>query len=494
VIADPEGAAPPLIPRPGAASAAALSPAAVASDRVPVPQKIGFGLGSFLDMWGHWLYNSLVFHVFNVFLGVAPGLISTVILLKIAVDGASDALFGWISDNTRTRWGRRRPFILVGGILAGIGLPLLFAVGRGWSDGEYFVFMLVSTCLYVPLMSCFNMPWNSLGAEMTPDYHERTRVMSWKNAIQKIPELAMFVAAQFTTLAFFNDAQGKPDILLGAQVYTSILGGIMVVVAIAIFLLTRERYYESIVVKSTQRVPFKDTLYRTLKNKPFRQMLGTMLAYNMATSMVGLLGYYATVYYVCGGNVVEATKWNSLMGIAGLVSGLGGIFFAGWVARHWGKRNALMTVLVLGILAFIGDWFFYNPQLPWLQLFASGGVAFIGAGFWTIYGSAMADVIDHDELRSGQRREGSFAACGSWISKVGLALGNGASGWVLMFTGFDAKLPAQGENALFLIRVCLSGIPIMGLCIALYVVSRYFLTERRMHEIRAELEARRGKV
>jgi GPH family glycoside/pentoside/hexuronide:cation symporter len=182
------------------------------------------------------------------------------------------------------------------------------------------------------------------------------------------------------------------------------------------------------------------------------------------------------------------------MGIAGLVSGLGGIFFAGWVARHWGKRNALMTVLVLGILAFIGDWFFYNPQLPWLQLFASGGVAFIGAGFWTIYGSAMADVIDHDELRSGQRREGSFAACGSWISKVGLALGNGASGWVLMFTGFDAKLPAQGENALFLIRVCLSGIPIMGLCIALYVVSRYFLTERRMHEIRAELEARRGKV
>jgi GPH family glycoside/pentoside/hexuronide:cation symporter len=471
-----------------------VAAAPAASDRVPASQKIGFGLGSFLDMWGHWLYPSLVFHVFNIFLGVAPGLISTVLLLKTAVDGVSDALFGWISDNTRSRWGRRRPFILVGGILAGMGLPLLFAVGRGWSDSEYFVFMLVSTCLFVPLMSCFVMPWNSLGAEMTPDYHERTSVMSWKNSIQKIPELAMFVAAQFTTLAIFNGADGKPDILFGAQVYTTLLGGIMVVVSVLIFLLTRERYYERVVARTTRRVPLKDTLYRTLKNQPFRQMLGMMLTYNMATVMVGTLGYYATVYYVCGGNVVEATKWNSLMGVAGLVSGLFGINFAGRVARAYGKRNALMTVLVLGILAFIGDWFFYNPRLPWLQLFASGGVAFIGAGFWTIYGSAMADVIDHDELDSGQRREGSFAACGSWISKVGLALGSGSSGWILQITGFDSKLPVQGENAIFLIRLFLSGIPIVGLCIALYIVSRYFLTEQRMHEIRAELEARRGAV
>ena len=493
MLADPEGAVAPLMPASAAAAPAAPAPTP-ASDRVPLPQKVGFGLGSFLDMWGHWLYPSLAFHVFNVFLGVAPGLISTALGLKIFVDAVSDAMFGWLSDNTRTRWGRRRPYILVGGVLAGIGLPLLFAVGRGWSDSEYFVFMLVSTCLYVPVLSCFNMPWSSLGAEMTPDYHERTRVMSVKNAIQKLPELAMFVAAQFTTLAIFNDASGKPDILLGAQVYTAILGGIMVVVAVLIFSLTRERYYERVVARNHQRVPFKDTLYRTLKNRPFRQMLGTMMAYNLATAMVGLLGYYATVYYVCGGNLAEATKWNSMMGVAGMVCGLAGIPFAGWVAKRWGKRNALMTVLSLGIAAFIGDWFFYNPSLPVLQLFASGGVAFIGAGFWTIYGSAMADVIDHDELDSGQRREGSFAACGSWISKVGLALGNMISGWILQFTGFDAKLPVQDEQAIFLIRVLLSGVPICGLVVALVVVSRYFLTEQRVHEIRTQLEARRGTV
>jgi glycoside/pentoside/hexuronide:cation symporter, GPH family len=465
-----------------------------ASDRIPLPQKVGFGLGAFIDMWGHWLYQSLAFQVFNLGLGVAPGLISTVLGLKIFVDAIFDVLFGWLSDNSRSRWGRRRPFILVGGVLAGIGLPLMFAVERGWSDTQYFWFMLISTTLYVPVMSCFNMPWISLGAEMTPGYHERTHLMSVKNAIQKIPELAMFVAAQFTTLAIFNNSEGKPDIVRGAQAYTSILGIIMVALSVAIFLLTRERYYEALVVKHDNKVPLKDTLYRTLANGQFRKLLGMTLAYMVATSMVGTLGYYATVFFVCKGDLAKAGEWNSMMGLSGMAFGLAGIAFAGQIAKRWGKRNTLIVVLLLAIAAFIGDWFFYNPELPALQLLASGCVAFTGGGFWTIFGSSMGDVMDHDELSSGLRREGAFSACQSWITKVGLALGNGASGWILHFTGFDAKLPVQGEQAIFLIRVLLSGIPVVGLLIALMFIWRYSLTEQRMHEIRLALESRRGAV
>src|ERR1700757_5084934 len=95
-------------------TSAAAPPEAVV-DRVPLPQKVGYGLGSVLDMWGHWLYPSLSLQVYNVFLGMAPGLISTVQMIKIIVDAASDVLFGWASDNTRTRIGRRRPYMLVGG-------------------------------------------------------------------------------------------------------------------------------------------------------------------------------------------------------------------------------------------------------------------------------------------------------------------------------------------------------------------------------------------
>lgn len=472
----------------------ASSAATPTTERLPLRQKIGFGLGSVLDMWGHWLYASLAFQVFNIFLGVAPGLISTVQAIKIVIDAGSDAVFGWLSDNTRTRYGRRRPFILVGGVLAGIGLPLMFAVGKGWTDTQYFVFMLVSMVIYVPVMSCFNMPWVSLGAEMTPDYHERTSVMAVRNAIQKGPELAMFFAAQFTTLSIFNDANGKPDILRGAQVYCAILGAIMVAVSISIFLLVRERYYEKLVSQSQARIPLADTLWRTLRCGPFRTVLTMSLAYSIGTAMVGALGYYATVYYVCRGDVVLATQWNTAMGLAGMAFGFAGIPFFSWIARRHGKRTGLTCVLSLAICAFIGDWWLYDPERPVLQLFACGFVAFTGAGFWTLYAATIGDVVDYDEAETGQRREGSFSACQSWISKVGIALGVGASGWILQFTGFDAKQAVQTPESLFWIRILLSGIPVIGLALALVAILRFPLTEARMGEIRARLEARRGTV
>jgi len=473
--------------------AAANTPEAPA-DRVPMPQKVGYGLGSVLDMWGHWLYPSLAFQVYNIFLGMSPGLISTAQAIKIIVDAASDVLFGWVSDNTRTRFGRRRPYILVGGVLAGIGLPLMFAVGRGWTETEYFVYMLVSTLLYVPVMSCFNMPWVSLGSEMTPAYHERTSVMSIKNAIQKLPELGLFFAAQFTTLAVFRDASGKPDILRGAQVYCTALGVVMVVAAVLIFVLTRERYYEHLVARRQRKIPLADTLWRTLRFRPFRQMLFIALAYAVGTAMVSALGYYATVYYVCKGDVPLGAAWNFKMGVAGMAFGLAGIPFFNRVARHFGKPRGLCLVLVLAIAAFIGDWWFYDPEHPALQLLACGCVAFTGAGFWVLTGSIIADVVDADELETGARREGSFAACQSWITKVGIATGVFCSGWILQFTGFDVKLPVQSEHAILMMRILLTGIPVLGLVVALLIALRFPLTEGRMHDIRMRLEAQRGTV
>jgi GPH family glycoside/pentoside/hexuronide:cation symporter len=182
------------------------------------------------------------------------------------------------------------------------------------------------------------------------------------------------------------------------------------------------------------------------------------------------------------------------MGVAGMVFGLAGLASFGGIARRWGKRNGLAAVLATAIAAFIGDWFFYDPAHPALQLLATGFVAFTGAGFWTLYSSALADVVDHDELHTGQRREGSFSACQSWISKLGLAVGGGASGWILQLTGFDSKLAVQNDQVILVIRTLLSGIPATGLALALFMVFRFRLDGARMTEIRLALEGRRGQV
>jgi len=472
----------------------------VLEDRVPVVQKVGYGLGTFVDMWGHWLYPGLANQVFNIYLGMSPALVSTALMINRLFDAVSDPLFGWLSDNTRTRFGRRRPYILVGAVLAGIGLPLMFLVSPGWGStfgvSNYFWFMVVSSFFFIPVMSCFNMPYQSLGAEMTPDYNERTSVMSFKNGMQKIPEVAMFFALQFTTLPLFMDRiTGKPNLLRGAQVYCVILGVLMVLVGIGVFALVRERYYHRVKEQHQSRVSLKETLYETLQCRPFRIQLLMRMTYALGTSMVGALGYYDTVYYVCRGDIIRATKWNSVMGLSGMAFGFAGIPIFALIAKRMGKRAGLMAVLGTAIFAFLGTWWFYDPSVPWLQIFASGLIAFTGAGFWTLEGSIAADVIDSDELISHKRREGAFYSCASWITKVGMALGAGASGFILASTGFDAKLEgAQSAHSLLMIRVFLAVIPIIGLVLAMIALSRFPLNPERMAEIRAELEARRGKV
>jgi len=172
------------------------------TDKVPMHSKIVYGLGTGLDMWGHWLYPGVAYAVFMSYLGVRPAWVGTALMLNRLLDAFSDPFFGWLSDNTRTRWGRRRPFLLFGGLAAGLGLPLLFLfIVPHWSERQIFAYMLASSILYVPLMSSFNMAFQSLGAEMTPDYNERNSVMSFKGAIQKIMEVGNFAGLQVATWA-----------------------------------------------------------------------------------------------------------------------------------------------------------------------------------------------------------------------------------------------------------------------------------------------------
>ena len=170
------------------ASAPQQSHQTAPEDRVPARTKIANGLGGSIDMWGHWLYPNLAYPVFNIFLGLSPQLVGTALMMIRIVDALSDPFFGWLSDNARTRLGRRRPFILVGSVFAGIGLPLLFFVPSTWSGDKLFWWMLGSSLVYIPFVSCFNMPYQSLGNELDTGLSPMSApgVMTFKMVIQKL--------------------------------------------------------------------------------------------------------------------------------------------------------------------------------------------------------------------------------------------------------------------------------------------------------------------
>jgi GPH family glycoside/pentoside/hexuronide:cation symporter len=485
-------------------------------DKLPFREKSAYGLGTSIEMWGFWLYPGVAYAVFNIYLKVDPWLIGFALMFMRIYDAFADPICGWISDNMRSKWGRRRPFILLAGIMAGVGLPLMFMCPESWAGRGFmidlgifpafhlpyiFLWMLGTNMVYLPIVSAFSMPFNSLSNEMTPDYNERTSIMTYRSAMQKIFEVGNFYALKFTNLFVITapvvvgsaTANAQKNTLLGVRYYTMILGALMICAAIYMFFNLKERYYENIASKQ-KKFSIWTSMKQTLGCKPYRIMLWFGISFSVANSMVGALGYYCTVYYVCRGDTVSGDSWNFYMSFGYMLLGFSGPPVFNLVAKKFGKVNAIITASIVGIVSFAGTWVLYTPSVPILQILASGMIAFSCAAIWMLHSAIGADIIDYDELNTGTRREGGFASFMSWILKFGNSIGMLMGGVILSWSGFDANVAVQSAETIFWIRFCLAAIPVVGLMAAIGFALTFPLTKTRVLEIRKELEARRGSV
>jgi GPH family glycoside/pentoside/hexuronide:cation symporter len=465
----------------------------VKDDRLPQSTKVAYAMGGTTDIFGHWLYNGMVDAVFNVFLGVSPTRVSIVRAAMLFADACSGLLFGWLSDNTRTRWGRRRPWILFGSLASGLGLPCLFLARSTWDPNQIFWYMLLSALIYSPIIAAYNTPYQSLGAELTPDINERTTVMAYRGFTQKAAGAALQGGIWFATLPMWTDpTTGKPDIAQGAMWWAAIAGLFMIASGIANFVFVKERYYDKVVQQG--KANFLEMFVDAAKCKPFLVVLGTALVYAVPTGLVGTLGFYSLTYHVYGGDMTAASPVHFWCGVAYMVAGFGGIVAAKRAAAVFGKKRTLFATLIFGLFAFVSSWWLYTPESPWLSLIPNALNGFSATGLWVVLPSMQADVIDFDELNSGQRRESAYTATFSWVMKVGMMGSMLIGGPLLEATGFDSRNAVQTPDAILGIRGLFVIIPTAALVVALGLVKLYPLTTRRMHEIRGELEARRGTV
>ena len=479
---------------------APVSPNTPPDDKIPIAAKAAYGFGGVNDIFGHWLYPNLSDAVFTMHLKLAPGLVGTVLMLSRLFDAFTDPLFGWLSDNTRSRWGRRRPYILFGSIAAGIALPCLFLASKNWDTSapwqhnHLFWFMLITMCLYAPIISLYNMPYSSLGSELTPNYHERTVVMGYKAIIQKISGIFLAASWWFANLSIFNDpATGRTDVLRGVQWAAALAGLIMIGAGFANFFCVKERYYAKAARQPKTR--FWATLGQTFRSRPFVVLLAIGAVYIIPTTMLGGFSRYVGTYYVFGGSQAMMSKFYLYGSIGYFAWGVIGVFTAGWIAKHYGKRKGLLFTLVTGILAFGSSWWMYTPGNGWMTVLNTSLTGFTSTGLWVVLPSMCVDVVDDDELRSGQRREGAFTSWYSWVSKAGMAFSFWASGQLLEIVGYKAELEAnQTPEAIWWMRFLFAVIPVVALLIAAGLLAFYPLSHARMETIRRELEARRGAV
>jgi GPH family glycoside/pentoside/hexuronide:cation symporter len=210
---------------------------------------------------------------------------------------------------------------------------------------------------------------------------------------------------------------------------------------------------------------------------------------------ISSLGPYLTIYYVFHGNEKAASVLVGWTGTAWAITGISLMFAVSWVGTRFGKRRTLMAGMVIALFGNLIKWFCYSPTHPWLVVIPS---IFIAVGFctlWPLSGAMMADVCDYHEFETGVRREGAIQAVSGWIMKVGTTIAFAMSGFVLNIAGFNNALGGnQAPQTLLLMRLMDVGVPSVSILAALYLLERFPLTERRVHEIRAELETRRGAL
>jgi len=465
------------------------------ADRIPLPLKLIYGLGAFVNNTLAAAIGGMII-VLNLGLGLSPALVGLVGALPRLTDALTDPLMGYISDNTRSRWGRRRPYIFVGAITAGIIYALLWQLPVGMSTTFYFTFFLVGSLIFYLAYTIYATPWVALGYELTPDYHERTRLMGVQNFIGNI---AYMISPYFLAIMYLPIFG---DVVTGAGYLAIIIAVVVIGLGVLPALFLRERFKDTAdpnalagAKKGIGEVVmgFFHGFATSLKFKPFLKLcLATFLVFN-GFILIASFQPYVIIYYVFGGDQEAGSVFVGHSGLIQALSALLVIVFVTWLATRVGKRKAFYVSTGVSIIGYALKWFCYTPDNPWLVLIPAPLMAFGLGGLFTLMPSMIADVVDMDELNTHERREGMYGSIFWWVVKLGQSVAIFGGGLLLVGTGFDVDFGGnQAAETIRLMRLCDAFIPCVASAIAIWSIASYTITEEKAHEVRMELEARRG--
>ena len=463
--------------------------------RVSWGQKIAFGFGM--------LANQMFPAVISIFIVVLvqnlgfPGWMWGVVSLAPRIfDSITDPIMGFISDNTKSKWGRRRQYVLIGALIMGVSFIIMWQLFLDNGVDYNFVYFLMWSLVFYLGLTIFGVPYVAMGYEMSDDFHERTQIMA---VAQWIGQWAWVIAPWFWVVMYdpswFESAEVAVREL---AVWVGIVCMIFAIIP-AIFIKsesTLDKNYTPLTLKNIGG-SFKEigtSFVEASRSKPFRKLcVSTFFIFNAFNTVAGFT-FFIIVYYLFNGNTGDAGIWPTLFGSCGaLVTTFLVIPIVTYMSKKVGKKKAFLISQSISIIGYIMFWFLFVPGKPYMFLFALPFFSFGIGGLFTLMMSMTADVIDLDELQTGKRREGVFGAIYWWMVKFGFAIAGGLTGTILTLVGFTSGAESQPENAIIGLRLFFTGFPILGTLIAIYVMWDYDITEEKANEISEALAKRKSQ-
>ncbi len=453
------------------------------SAKVPVHRKFSYGIGGLGDTFMSDILEGYLSYFFIANLGINPVLVGIGVMIPRLWDMVTDPFMGNFSDNFRSKYGRRRPFILIGGILACVPFVLVWMVPESWGEMGQFAWLVVSMLIYSTFYTVYYIPYNSLGAELSTDYNERTNVSTIRLLVARIGGLLM---APLFEVVYNKELFASEQ--TGYTVVALVFAALSTLGYIWLFLDTKEETQ----VQTQEKINLVESVKYTFKNPAFVMLLVITVLGGFAFWSVVRLGRFVAVYYVHGGSEESLGRINTISEYIGIAVSFVSIVVINWMSRHWGKLTTRIIISVSTMLIQCSSWFLFDPERPYLFIVFQGGLGVFYASYIVAL-SMMADVADYDELQTGCRREGMFFGVWGLVQKTSFSVGPLISGLVLTWIGFEEGVKIQSEHTLWWMRFIFAfgGMPIY--LIMLGILFKYPLTEKRVREMRTELDKRRGE-
>jgi GPH family glycoside/pentoside/hexuronide:cation symporter len=455
------------------------------SDRVPRQQKIAYGLGAVVTIVAVNSVNQLAGLVYVAGLGISAIWIGYAQAFPRLWDALVDPFLGNMSDNCRSRFGRRIPFLVVGGVLIGIAFWLLWTVPRGWSKEGMFGYFVVASLFFYTVVPVYAIPHGALGMEMTQDYHEKTSIWAYASFIGNIGALSLPWVYYLANRPIFggDTVNGVKWVCLG-------LSAVLTAAAMLCAFVCKEGKF--LQASQQEQVPVFASFKATYRNGTFLRLVAAYVLLIVGFQLVMGFSNFIQIFYLFSGRTDPASSLMAQNGTLWATVGIVGIFPMTWLSKKFGKRATVLLAFALIIGGNLSKIVCYSRTYPYLTFVPTFCLSLGMVFCFSLVGSMISDVCDEDELATGIRREGIYWAVYNWWWKMGVSIATVLSGYLLRLTGFVEGAVTQSDSAMFWLRAWEIGLPPVLCIIGAALLLNYPLTEARAYEVKTLLEQRKA--
>lgn len=441
------------------------------TEKISNKEKFGFGLG---DAASHIVFDSsvaiLAYFYTNIY-GLPPAVMGTLFLVVRVLDAITDPIMGAIADQTKSRWGRFRPWLLIICVPFAVSCVLVYSTPNFEQTGKI-VYAVIAYIFMTLMYTAINIPYCSLGAAITADPRENLSLQSWRFAVAPIG------GAMGTALILpLADLIAPGDRATGMQWAMGIFGVIGCIMFLICFMTTRERITpmkeENLNILRDVRILMKNDQWCVLSVYNLAMLCGVVVRGS-------LLVYFVQYILQQGSSVI------SIFMLATTIAAVVGSLMAKYIGSWMCKIRASVWVNILSAL--FGLLFLVLPTEYWMPAFIVHVVLNILQGINApLQWSMITDANNYGEWKTQRRITGMNVAANIFIIKLGVAIGGALTGWGLAFYGYQAGVEQQSAEAIRGVLILFTVLPAIFYLITAISIRYYRLTEDRMNHIVADL-------